>query len=91
MTVSLTLREVKGGALTWAELDGNYLKLNYTVLDLDATSSESSFENVLAAKSPDFVTSIRPSITVSRGGNAALASLLSYLVILGLITDGSTP
>lgn len=32
----------------------------------------------------------RPTITGSRGGNAALASLLSQLNLMGLITDGTT-
>lgn len=32
----------------------------------------------------------RPAVTGSRGGNAALASLLTALANLGLITDGST-
>lgn len=46
-------------AVNWADAGGNYLELNYTVLDLDAASSESSFENALAAKNPDFATNIK--------------------------------
>jgi hypothetical protein len=33
----------------------------------------------------------RPTVTGSRGGNAALASLLTALNSLGLILDSSTP
>ena len=33
----------------------------------------------------------RPAVTGSRGGNAALASLLTTLANLGLITDSTTP
>lgn len=33
----------------------------------------------------------KPVVTGSRGGNAALASLLTALHILGLITDRTTP
>lgn len=35
--------------------------------------------------------SSRPTVTGSRGGNAALASLLTGLATLGLVTDSSTP
>ena len=33
----------------------------------------------------------RPTVTGSRGGNAALASALTALASLGLVTDSSTP
>ncbi|NUQ76102.1 MAG: hypothetical protein HUU21_21390 [Polyangiaceae bacterium] len=33
----------------------------------------------------------KPTVTGSRGGNAALASLLTALATLGLITDSSSP
>lgn len=36
------------------------------------------------------VPAVRPTVTGSRGGNAALASLLTQLQVLGLITDGTT-
>jgi hypothetical protein len=39
----------------------------------------------------DGVSSHKPSVTGSRAGNAALASLLSRLANMGLITDNTTP
>jgi hypothetical protein len=36
------------------------------------------------------ITSTKPTVTGSKGGNAALASLIAALVSLGLITDKTT-
>ena len=44
----------------------------------------------LTATLPVFSVSSVPSVTGSRGGNAALASLLTALANLGLLTDSST-
>jgi hypothetical protein len=49
---------------------------------LDGAANKVGFYGAAAAS--------RPTVTGSRGGNAALASLLSALATLGLITDGTT-
>ena len=53
-----------------------------TVHDIDAAGNKLGFHGATAVA--------RQTVTGSRGGNAALASLLTALANLGLITDGTT-
>jgi hypothetical protein len=56
-------------------------------LRIDATSAGTAR---LIANSLQFTLATKPTVTGSRGGNAALASLLTGLASLGLVTDSST-
>jgi hypothetical protein len=59
-----------------------------TVLDLVRNDLSAKFYGPVAFNGA--APAAKPTVTGSRGGNAALASLLTALAAYGLITDGST-
>ena len=83
------------GALTAGAITGTtgHFTGNMT-MDLDATARDVTLRNMAMTGTLigffNHSVAAKPTVTGSRGGNAALASLLTGLAGLGLITDSST-
>lgn len=81
--VTTSLRAYDGGALGLIGTESNH--------DLRIRTNDTDRIAITAAGVLSFAgTTSKPAITGSRGGNAALASLLTALATMGLITDSTT-